>query len=683
MPATDGGEPIAPIAYDLLSRKQIVHNLRRNVPRVVRELKSFVVFKFAPPKKPGGKRNKVPFYVVSGSKRFGEQGKAQDRKKLVGFAEAVNLLEQESKWAGIGACAIEGNDVFFIDIDNCIDQDTGEINATAAELLRWRTYTELSPSGKGLRMVLTGNPGINSKNHALGLELFCTKGFVTLTGMPFGGKVRLVKEPTPEQLDRLYALLEVDRPEQQDDIVSIPSPLTKERYRDAKRALRHIDPDCSYHDWILVGQALHSSDSRVDGKGYKLWLTWSSKGEKFADTNEEEMLRKWKGFKAGRGVTISGLFGLAKESGFQQTSDAEEQDITDAEVHKYGGDAFPEVQTNPLVQGLFDNYGAYVFIGRAKIGKSRILGALVAAALCGGEALGFKFLRPCRVLALTLEEEPAVLGNRIRAYAVEPADYAEELSAIDDKLALKAAKQYSENFEWTTWLDILLRKLKPDFVYLDTAIKMRMLWQNDPEYRTKNVTEQDYQNASWLDQAAQKHRCVIVSVIHGSKRKNIPQHNFDPFESIGTTSWTLAGCTGALVLMDKPGVNALEDADDGQRVFSVRGRYMAVGDKHYTLQSNPNGTFSNLGEYHAIQATTRQQEYLQTILDLQNEGAHYIPARTVSGFLGVKEGTVKRTLHRFMEHKETWNGMRLIAKTGSGYRLVVSNDRDDGDDPLA
>jgi len=674
--------PVTP-GYESLSHKTIAAQLRRNLPLDLRSQKAFLLWKFAPPKKSGGKKNKIPYYA-NGSIRHGDQGSPRDIKQLATFAEALKVFESSSKYSGVGVCAVKPNNVFFVDLDNCIDTTTGELNDVATELLRWVTYTELSPSGKGLRMVLGGNPQFNGKNNSAGVEVFSTTGFVTFTGTPFGDRHR-TRIATTTKIARLKELVgkkhDLPIPVEDDDPLSlgnIPNPLTPERYIDAKRAINHIDPDCDYDTWITVGQALHSGDRGATGKGFELWLRWSRKGQKFDNTDESEMAHKWEGFKSGKGVTLSSLFALAQQGGFNASKSSPPEPIPeDTKLSFYKPSTVPEVITNPLADGLFDNHGAYVFIGRAKIGKSRILGSIVAAAVTGTKSLGFQFNRKCKVLALTLEEDPATLLNRIRAYGVEPTEYESGLSIIDDKLAVEAAKKYSGEHDWTAWLDKMLKQIKPDLVYVDTAIKMRMVWQNDPAYRTKNITEQDYQNASWLDEAAQKHKCVIISVIHGSKRKSIPQYNFDPFESIGTTSWTLAGCTGALVLMDKPGSNAMEDEDDGQRVFSVRGRYMPHGDKHYTLQSNDNGTFSNLGEYQLVQASIRTMEYLRAVLDIQQRTNMDVPARNVAAECGVKERTVRVLLHRFAESGELYEGMRLVGVTGSGYRLLLSKQKRD------
>lgn len=666
--------------YDNIPRSQVPSLLRRNLPEAVRKLRAFVVFKFKPPKKPGGKRMKLPFYVVDGTMRHGEQASKEDRTRLVTFADAVKLFEHDSKWGGIGVCALDGNPVFFVDIDNCIEQ--GRPNKIAAELLSWGTYTEFSPSGRGLRMVFEGNLGVNRKRHDLGLELFCTSGFVTLTGLRYDPAHNTVRSLTDKQRGRLATLLDTPldgKPVQ--DLNNIPSPIDKARRRDINRALNKMDPDMGYGQWLMVGQALHSGDPDPAGWGFQKWLEWSMGGEKFEQTNEQEMLRKWQGFKQGKGITVNTLFGIAKEYGFNpkelhdndNTEDKEQKELPpDHEVDDslfYDVEQVKEVETHPLAENLFDNHGAYMFIGRAKIGKSRILGALVAGALSGSHALSFTFNRKCKVLALTLEEDSFALLNRVRGYMVEPLDYKGKFTLIDEERLLANKAKYGDDYDWAQWLEIIVRKVKPDFMYVDTPVKLRMMWQNDPDHKSKQITEVDYQNASELDRIAQKYKCVVVSVIHGSKRK--PQtHGFDPFESIGTTSWTLAGCTGAMVLMDKPGHNPMEDEDDGQKVFSVRGRYSKAGDLHYLMQSNPNGTFSNMGDYRFVMAQVRAEEFLQVVKEGMDGGMEFVTGRSIAQQTNRSERHVHSCLRQVIVEGKEYEGRKLIAVQGSGYALV-------------
>lgn len=671
--------------YDDLSRKEIATGLRRNLPSELVQLPIFVVFKFATARKLGGKRSKLPYYVVSKRLRSGEHGTPSDRSNLVNFGQALRLFEKDDTWSGIGACALEDNNLIFVDLDNCFDPKTGTLTEVANELLSWNTYAELSPSGRGLRLIFKGRwSSTNIKNHVVGIEIFGNKGFVTITGMVFGGKKPL-RTMSSSQVMRLRELMGAaseappvkDTPEQP---VNIPAPLTKDRFRDLRAALKYIDPDCTYADWIKVGQAIHSSSPHINGKGFPLWVGWSRRGDKFEGTSVEDMMRKWKGFKPGRGITLSTIFGMAREGGYTvkdrtllREKTAEKLSTAGLKV-LYAKDIVARPK-HPIAKGLFDDHGAYLFIGRAKIGKSRILGAFVAGALSGGSVMGFKFEKKCRVLALTLEEDPDALLDRVRLYAVDPADHHRRLRISTEIEVEQAAEELRESFDWAAWVDLLLKEYRPDFVYLDTAVKLRMLWQNDPEgNRHRTITEQDYQNINWLDKAARKHGCVLVVTMHGSKRKPNMQGDFDPFDSIGTTSWSLAGCTGAIVLMDKPGRNVLEESSEQSphRLLCLRGRYMAHGDKHYLLEDRDNGTFANLGEYHVVQASLRTSQFLAFIAESQREGAEAVTARIIAAECGCSVPTVRLNLRKFIETEQLYEGQRLEGVQNVGYRLVAA-----------
>lgn len=672
--------------YDDLSRKEVAIGLRRNLPSELVKLPIFVVFKFATARKLGGKRSKLPYYVVNKRMRSGEQGTPSDRSNLVPFNEALKLYEKDHTWSGIGACALEDNNLIFVDLDNCFDPKTGTLTDIANELLGWNTYAELSPSGRGLRLIFKGRwTSTNIKNHVAGIEIFGNKGFVTITGMVFGGKKPL-RTMSSSQVMRLRELMGAaseappakDTPEQP---ANIPAPLTKDRFRDVRGALKYIDPDCAYADWIKVGQAIHSSSPHLNGKGFQLWVHWSQRGDKFADTSLQEMAYKWKKFKPGRGLTLSTLFGMAREGGYNNVKDRalfterRTTKLLRSNLKLLGVEDIVPRPKRPIAEGLFDDHGAYLFIGRAKIGKSRVLGAFVAGALSGGSVMGFKFKKKCRVLALTLEEDPDSLLDRVRLYAVDPADHHRRLRISTEVEVEQAAEELRDSFDWSTWVDTLLKEYHPDFVYIDTAVKLRMLWQNDPESnRKRTITEQDYQNISWLDKAARKHGCVLVATIHGSKRKMNAQGDFDPFDSIGTTSWSLAGCTGAIVLMDKPGRNVLEESSEQSphRLLCLRGRYMAHGDKHYLLEDRDNGTFANLGEYHVVQASLRTSQFLAFIARAQQEGAEAVTARTIAAECGCSVQTVYLNLRKFIDTEQLYEGQRLEGVQNVGYRLVAA-----------
>ena len=72
-------------------------------------------------------------------------------------------------------------------------------------------------------------------------------------------------------------------------------------------ALRAIDPDCSYDEWLKVGMAL-----KQEGAGCDTWDTWSSGGSKY---KEGECQKKWKSFQR-NDVTGGTLIHIARQHGY-------------------------------------------------------------------------------------------------------------------------------------------------------------------------------------------------------------------------------------------------------------------------------------------------------------------------------------------------------------------------------
>ena len=127
------------------------------------------------------KPDKVPYYA-NGNKRNGTQGSPADIKQLVAFSEARKAAIRMG-YDGVGFATLEQWGICAVDLDNVI-RDDGKVDAEVEPLLV-QTYAEISPSGKGLRLLFSGNLG-NAKDNATtaayGLELFSTRGYVTFTG---------------------------------------------------------------------------------------------------------------------------------------------------------------------------------------------------------------------------------------------------------------------------------------------------------------------------------------------------------------------------------------------------------------------------------------------------------------------------------------------------------------------
>ena len=201
-------------AHPLRERRDaMLEDLRRNVPHELRELSAWLLFRLEP--KPGkpGEWDKVPYYA-NGTKRHGRQGSPEDAEHLADFAGAMQALAgpRGMRFDGVGFALLPCHPVTALDLDKLAGAP--DRAALAAAVIESGTYCETSPSGNGQRAFFAGKAGFgNVKNHAAGVEVFESAGFVTITGAEISNGAGL--EPMPGTLRmRLAGLLSKpkDRP---------------------------------------------------------------------------------------------------------------------------------------------------------------------------------------------------------------------------------------------------------------------------------------------------------------------------------------------------------------------------------------------------------------------------------------------------------------------------------------
>lgn len=187
-------------------RAAMLEDLQRNVPHELRELSAWLLFRLEPKAGKPGEWDKVPYYA-SGAKRHGKQGSPEDAEHLADFAAAMQALTgPRGAWFdGVGLALLPCHEVTALDLDK-LDADP-ERREIAAAVLDSGTYCEASPSGNGRRAFFAGKAGFgNVKNHAAGVEVFESAGFVTVTGCELSDGAGL--EPMPDTLRaRLAAIL--------------------------------------------------------------------------------------------------------------------------------------------------------------------------------------------------------------------------------------------------------------------------------------------------------------------------------------------------------------------------------------------------------------------------------------------------------------------------------------------
>ena len=158
------------------------------------------------------KPRKIPYHPPTA-----QRAKSNDPTTFASFEIARQALGVAADYSGIGV-GVFGN-LAAVDIDSCIDLASGQISELARDVMStFNTYTEISPSGSGLRLFFYA-PGFQYdkaryyiNNQKAGLEVYIagnTSRFVTVTGNVYGLPLSLATctDKLPQILDR-YMLRE-------------------------------------------------------------------------------------------------------------------------------------------------------------------------------------------------------------------------------------------------------------------------------------------------------------------------------------------------------------------------------------------------------------------------------------------------------------------------------------------
>ena len=167
------------------------------LPGELRDLSQWVCWRL---EKRDGKLTKVPYSPTSGDK-----ARCNDPGTWGSFAEARETALAED-YAGIGF-VFTTNDLFSgLDLDGCVNPETDEVEPWAAEILHEiNSYTEISPSGRGLHVIVRAElPEGRRRNDRV--EMYDRGRFFTMTGRLLPGAPASIEE-RQEELQRLHTRL--------------------------------------------------------------------------------------------------------------------------------------------------------------------------------------------------------------------------------------------------------------------------------------------------------------------------------------------------------------------------------------------------------------------------------------------------------------------------------------------
>lgn len=214
-------------------------------------------------------------------------------------------------WAGIGyVFSIEAG-VIGVDLDDCIDEN-GKLSDMAGQVVTMLdSYTERSPSGRGLHILACGTIPHSVKQP--GYEMYNELRYFTVTGdrlKAYSGDI----EDRAAELLALFVTFDGDI-EPRLATVPIDRNLTTDE-AEVRRALKAMPTQGDYNThWLPVLMAVHAAFP--DQRGIALIEEWSPgyKGE---------VARKWQSFgnRSENGIGIGTLFHMAKQYGYRPPGQA-------------------------------------------------------------------------------------------------------------------------------------------------------------------------------------------------------------------------------------------------------------------------------------------------------------------------------------------------------------------------
>jgi len=222
---------------------------------------------------------------------------------------------------GVGICLDDDDGLVGIDLDDCRCHETGVIDLQAQGIInKLASYSEVSPSGTGVRIVVRASLSDGSKvDHDAGIEIYAGRGrYLTLTGHRIDGTPATIEERS-EELEGVIAdnfspptPRELPAPQQ----LSNFSPTTLEQIASALAACpQHLCDETE--SWSGIGHAIHRFDSSA--AALAIWDSWSGRSPNYMPGECERRWRRMGSSRSGSGgeMTINTIFKHARDAGWR------------------------------------------------------------------------------------------------------------------------------------------------------------------------------------------------------------------------------------------------------------------------------------------------------------------------------------------------------------------------------
>ncbi|MCH9647758.1 MAG: hypothetical protein K0U98_05930 [Deltaproteobacteria bacterium] len=246
---------------------------------------------------------------------------------LSAFNQALSAFRTSEKLDGIGYVFSKGDPFCGVDLDDCLGED-GHLLPWAREIVeQLDTYTEISPSGRGLKLFLEGElpPGRRRKGN---VEMYDAGRYFTVTGDHFPGTPTEVKKRQAQLMalhGSLFATAQVAITASDSSVQESASFLDDQKLLEKARRAKNGDKFCALFDHGDTS-SYEGDDSRADLALCSILAFWCEGDSVGIDRlfRQSKLMRgKWdsqRGESTYGARTIAAACELVGESGAQDES---------------------------------------------------------------------------------------------------------------------------------------------------------------------------------------------------------------------------------------------------------------------------------------------------------------------------------------------------------------------------
>jgi putative DNA primase/helicase len=490
-----------------------------SIPRVLRENEAWVVWKYEPSPSNPEKLTKIP-YSVHG-------GKAEsDNPRTWGTFRQAMEYHLDNDWTdGVGMVVCDDDEFVGVDLDHCLNAETLVVEPWARAIVDMLdSYTEITPSGEGLRIFVRGSLPPRGRKRG-NFEIYEHGRYLTVTGRHLEG-TPLTVERRELEIRRVHRDIWPDTTREVPPERPAPRPVNLDDVELVSKARSATNGQKFSQLWNGQFSGYYTSQSEADlglcsmlsfwtgGDAVRIDALFRSSGlfrEKWDERHHadgrtygqgtiDEALRTAREFytppltgrSLGR-IGTNGTSGVSRPDGEPEQSERTQLSrltaLSSAALLLGDPQPIPWVVSAPsdehgeIKGGLLAERETAIIGAASGTGKTWLIADIVRALAMGTPLFDFfDVARPCRIMLVDEESSVWLLRQRwallLRGYGIDRESFARDV--FDERIRIYVDQGFS--FDDDRTYDALLEEasiFRPDFVLFDTLARIHRRPEND------------------------------------------------------------------------------------------------------------------------------------------------------------------------------------------------------------